>query len=239
MSSWKNPTGFWAGAFAALVCVVQRGGRGGALSPVRSATSVRSKSSKIPVTAAQRFLFEALFFRTVPVGSLPLDCLALSRNSHNTRPVEVNFEILKNQKPSNPDLLPKKSCQVVTAGFTVAFLQSVPEESHWKDPKVHAAFSTPVPFKIQCGFQVRFRVGEGPEHARSLPGCTHKKRHVIQCLSGGGMGRRQRIRTQCGTWNPKPHNFKPRRGGWVVVVKVETADVGAERCPAAIGSDSC
>ena len=33
-------------------------------------------------------------------------------------------------------------------------------------------------FGFQCGFQVRFRVGEGPEHAR-IPGCTHKKRHVI------------------------------------------------------------
>ena len=53
------------------------------------------------------------------------------------------------------------------------------------------------------------------------------------------MGRRQRIRrTQSGTWNPKPHNLKPRSGG-CVAVKVETTDVGAERGPAAIGSDSC
>ena len=54
------------------------------------------------------------------------------------------------------------------------------------------------------------------------------------------MGRTQRIRrTQCGTWNPKPYNLKPQKGGWVVVVNVETADVGAENGPAAIGSDSC
>ena len=55
---------------------------------------------------------------------------------------------------------------------------------------------------------------------------------------GFELGRDQRIRrTQCGTWNPKPYNLKPR-SGWVVVVKVETVEEGAERCPAAIGSDS-
>ena len=74
-------------------------------------------------------------------------------------------------------------------------------------------------FGFQCGFQVRFRVGVEPEHARNLLGCTHKKRHVIQCFfEGSGMGRRQRIpRTHCGTWNPKPYNLKPCRecvGGW-------------------------
>ena len=54
-----------------------------------------SESSKIALTAAQRFLFEALFFRTVPVGS-------------NARPVEVNFEILKNQNPRTLTFFPKK-----------------------------------------------------------------------------------------------------------------------------------
>ena len=44
-------------------------------------------------------------------------------------------------------------------------------------------------------------------------------------------------------WNVEPKTFSTsshgRVGGWVVVVNVETADVGEENGPAAIGSDSC
>ena len=143
---------------------------------------VRSASSTlIKVLSSRRS-----FFRTFPPQSgstLPSGpwrtsnrvFLASSKNGRCPRglpPVQVNFEILKKPKHSNPDLLRKGSCQVVTAcGSLVAILQEVPAESHWKDPKIHAAFWAPGPFKIRFSVWVSSSVSSrGGTRARSDSG---------------------------------------------------------------------